>query len=81
MSTMGREEVRRLEYRGHVLVETLLPTALSYGPAKFARWEIVKTNADGTENLVGYENSEAFARLVVDYILDGNAKLSFENIE
>ncbi len=67
MASSGRVEIQRLEYDGYALVKTRLPSALSHGPPTFERWEISRINANGSLTLIGYENSEEFAKLVVDY--------------
>lgn len=64
------EELRRSEYRGFILVEVRLPSALSYGSPTFARWEISRIEQDGTRSPLGYESSEQFAKLVVDHIVN-----------
>jgi hypothetical protein len=71
MGGMGDDnvkELRRLEYEGFLLVEFEHPSAISYGPRTFRRWEISYINADTSHTLIGNESTEDWARRIVDFL-------------
>lgn len=74
MPTSPPEELRRFEYNGCLLVENRLPSALTYGPPTYSRWDIFRIGSGGSREFVGHERDEQSAKLVVDYIVNGKFK-------
>jgi hypothetical protein len=75
MSKIRGIEFRRSSYRGHTIIGRRVQSLLAYGPEAFEEWEIVVDEPTGTKKRVGFESSESWAKAVIDYILDGKAKL------
>jgi hypothetical protein len=61
-----RRELRRIEYEGFLLIEYELPSAISYGPRTYKRWDISRIEPDGSLRFIGHESYEHFARWVAD---------------
>lgn len=62
----GRRELRRIEYEGFLLIEYELPSAISYGPRTFKRWDIFRIDSDGSHKFIACESHEKDAKWVAD---------------